>query len=80
LIVRALERLGGQATRGESIETALETGDFTADQRAVPSRHLRANAQHPSELDHRLGWPISHAKNAGAIESVRLGVWRRVAG
>jgi hypothetical protein len=79
LIVRSLEQLGGQAPRGELIETALQLGGFTAAQRAVPSRHTRANAQQPSELHHRLGWAISHAKNAGEIESVRLGVWRRVA-
>jgi hypothetical protein len=78
LIVRALEQLGGEAPRGEIIETALRLGDFTADQRAVPSRHTRANAQQPSELHHRLGWAISHAKNAGEVESVRLGVWRLV--
>jgi hypothetical protein len=78
LIVRALEELGGQAARGEIVESALRLGNFTAAQRAVPSRHTRANAQQPSELHHRLGWAISHAKNAGEIESVQLGVWRRV--
>ena len=78
LIVRALEQLGGQAPRGAIIDRALELGDFTPGQRAVPSRHTRAKAQQPSELHHRLGWAISHAKNAGAIESVRMGVWRRV--
>jgi hypothetical protein len=78
LVVRALERLGGEATRREIIDTALELGDFSPAQRAVPSRHVRAGTQQPSELHHRLGWAISHAKNAGEIESVRLGVWRRV--
>jgi hypothetical protein len=77
-IVCALEQLGGQATRGAIIERALQQGNFTPAQRAVPSRHTRANAQQPSELHHRLGWAISHAKNAGEIESVRMGVWRRV--
>jgi hypothetical protein len=78
LIVRSLEQLGGQGSRGDVIESALQLGDFTAAQRAVPSRRARANTQQPSELHHRLGWAISHAKNAGEIESVRLGVWRRV--
>jgi hypothetical protein len=80
LIVRTLEHLGGQADRRNLIETALQLGDFSSAQRAVPSQHTRANAQQPSELHHRLGWAISHAKNAGEIESVRLGVWRRVKG
>jgi hypothetical protein len=78
LIVRALEHLGGQGTRHDPIETALTLGHFTPAQRAVPSRATRAKAKHPSELHHRLGWAISHAKNAGQIESVSLGIWRRV--
>src|SRR4051794_28208658 len=78
LIVAALEQLGGQADRSEIIETAIEIGSFTDEQRAEPSHATRANANHPSELHHRLSWAMSHARIAGEIESVRPRVWRLV--
>ena len=76
LIVRALEHLGGEVERKEIIETAIRLGRFSAAQRAVPSRATRANANHPSELHHRLSWAMSHARSAGEIENVRPRVWR----
>jgi hypothetical protein len=78
LIVRALEQLGGEADRRDIIETALRLGAFTDAQRAEPSHATRANANHPSELHHRLSWAMSHARIAGEIESVRPRVWRLV--
>lgn len=78
LIVQALRHLGGEAQRKEIIETAIRLGLFTAAQRAEPSHAVRAKARHPSELHHRLSWAMSHARNAGEIEPVRLGVWRLV--
>jgi hypothetical protein len=76
LIVQALTQLGGQAERHNIIDTAVNLGNFTDAQRAVPSRATRAKAKHASELHHRLSWAMSHARNAGEIEQVRLGVWR----
>ncbi len=78
LIVQALRGLGGQAERKTIIETAVRLGGFTEKQRAEPSRATRANANHPFELHHRLSWAMSHARIAGEIESVRLGVRRLV--
>ena len=76
LIVRALEHLGGQAERKDIIETAIKLGPFSDAQRAEPSHATRANANHASELHHRLSWAMSHARIAGEIESVRPRVWR----
>jgi hypothetical protein len=76
VIVAALRELGGQAERRDIIETAVRIGPFTNAQRAEPSRATRANANHPSELHHRLSWAMSHARIAGEIESVRPRVWR----
>lgn len=76
LIVEALDHLGGEAERAEIIETAIKIGPFTEEQRAEPSHATRANANHPSELHHRLSWAMSHARIAGEIESVRPRVWR----
>jgi hypothetical protein len=78
LIVEALRQLGGQADRKTIIETAIGLGRFTEVQLTEPSRATRTNANHPSELHHRLSWAMSHARIAGEIESVRLGVWRLV--
>jgi len=78
LIVRALQQLGGEADRRDIIATAIDLGSFTAAQRAEPSRATRSNANHPSELHHRLSWAMSHARIAGEIESVRPRVWRLV--
>jgi hypothetical protein len=76
LIVQALEHLGGQAERKEIIQTAIQLGRFSDAQRAEPSRATRANANHPTELHHRLSWAMSHARIAGEIESVRPRVWK----
>jgi hypothetical protein len=78
LIVAALERLGGQAERAEIIDTAIRLGAFTEAQRAEPSHATLANANHASELHHRLSWAMSHARIAGEIESVHPRVWRLV--
>ena len=78
LIVQALQSLGGQAERREIIETAIRLGSFTDAQRAEPSHATKANANHPSELHHRLSWAMSHARIAGEIGSVRPRVWRLV--
>lgn len=78
LIVAALRQLGGEADRRDIIATAIEIGPFTAEQRAEPSHATRANANHPTELHHRLSWAMSHARIAGEIESVRPRVWRLV--
>jgi hypothetical protein len=74
--VRALDRLGEQAERREIIETAIALGSLTDAQRVVPSRATRTNANHASELHHRVSWAMSHAKNADEIESVHPRVWR----
>ncbi len=76
VIVEALKQLGGQAERREIIETAARIGPFTDEPRAEPSHATRANANHESELHHRLSWAMSHARIAGEIESVRPRVWR----
>jgi restriction endonuclease Mrr len=76
LIVQALAQLGGQAERHEIIDAAVNLGNFTDAQRAVPSRATRTKAKHASELHHRLSWAMSHARIAEEIESVRPGVWR----
>jgi restriction endonuclease Mrr len=76
LIVAALTHLGGEAERHKIIDTAIKLGHFTEAQRAVPSRATRTTAKHASELHHRLSWAMSHARIAGEIEQVRLGVWR----
>jgi hypothetical protein len=78
LIVEALAHLGGEADRQDMIASALRIGNFTPEQRAVPSRATRTNATHRSELHHRLSWAISHAKNAGEIESLGRSRWRLV--
>jgi restriction endonuclease Mrr len=76
LIVQTLTQLGGEAERHNIIDTAVNLGNFTDAQRAVPSRATRTKAKHASELHHRLSWAMSHARNAGEIEPVRQGVWR----
>lgn len=76
LIAQAVAECGGYAERASIVERALDLGEFTPAQRAEPSRALRSKASHPSELHHRLGWAISHAKNAGLIEQVGPGLWR----
>jgi hypothetical protein len=78
LIVRALRQLGGEGERREIIDTAIRLGSFTEAQKAEPSHAIRANANHPSELHHRLSWAIGHARIAGEIENVRPRVWRLV--
>jgi restriction system protein len=78
-VVRALEALGGQAERSAIKEKALELGNFTPGQRAEPTHAISKRESNPSELHYRLGWAISHAKNAGLIEQVERGWWRLTA-
>jgi Mrr N-terminal domain len=75
-VVRALETLGGRAERGAIKEKALELGRFSQAQLAEPVHAISKRASNPSELHYRLGWAISHAKNAGLIEPVERGWWR----
>jgi hypothetical protein len=80
LIVRALERLGGQARRNLMIDTALEIGSFSAAQRAEPTHSVSKRQAYPTELHYRLSWAITHAHKNGDIERVEPSVWRLTSG
>jgi hypothetical protein len=63
-VVRALEALGGHAERG-AIKERLWSSVGSPRRNELSPFTPSASDSSPSELHYRLGWAISHAKNAG---------------
>jgi Mrr N-terminal domain len=70
LVVRAVQDLGGRATRGAVRDRALELGEFTADEMAQPSAKPGM-----SQIEYHMGWALSELKNDGRLFNPQRGIW-----
>jgi hypothetical protein len=74
-VTESVRALGGRADRATLIQHAIDTGNFSQAERDEPSHVRSSKTTHPSELHHRMGWALSHAKNAGMLVNVGRGIW-----
>jgi hypothetical protein len=73
LTIKALEALGGRARRQEVIGKALELGDFTDCQLAVPPPP--SHPRYGSLIGYWLSWSLTENKKAGLLQNPDRNVW-----
>jgi restriction endonuclease Mrr len=75
-VTASVTALGGRAERQTVIDHAVEHGTFTAEQRCeAPHVRGKKRLRYASELHYRMGWALSHARNAGMLASPERGIW-----
>jgi len=68
----ALEDLGGRASRSDLKTRAIELGEFSDEQRAVPGPPTKTAM---TRLEYELGWAIDALHKEGVINNPARGTW-----
>ena len=72
LAEKALADLGGRAARADIKSRAIELGEFTPEQRAVPGPPTKRQM---TRLEYQLGWAIDRLHKDGVIRNPEHGTW-----
>jgi len=74
LVCKAVRDLGGSAEREAIYEKAIEIGQFSDEQLAIPPPPGN-QANLPSKVHFEISFALSDAKTAGRLDNPSRGVW-----
>jgi restriction endonuclease Mrr len=74
-VLEVIKTLGGEGTRREILEQALQAADFTKRELAAAAP-VNGREKHETFVHYRLSWTLTNLKHDGVLENPRRGVWR----